>query len=99
MRRLQVLHDPRMPLGQLQQLGPRQAQPLRAPVRDPALVRFDPVQAVRAWKATGKAPDQIVVETSGEGWPTRKRLVCAYPAVSTYKGRGDVGDPANFTCR
>ena len=62
-------------------------------------VDFDPVQAVRQWKSTGKAPDQIIVETSGEGWPTRKRLVCAYPNVSVYKGRGDVGDPANFTCR
>jgi feruloyl esterase len=62
-------------------------------------VDFDPVQAVRQWKTTGKAPDQIVVATSGEGWPTRKRLVCAYPQVSAYTGRGDVGDPANFTCR
>jgi len=62
-------------------------------------VDFDPVQAVRQWKATGKAPDQIVVETSGEGWPTRRRLVCAYPNVSAYKGSGDVGDPANFTCQ
>jgi feruloyl esterase len=62
-------------------------------------VDFDPVQAVRQWKATGKAPDQIVVGTSGEGWPTRTRLVCAYPKVSAYKGSGDVGDPANFTCR
>ena len=62
-------------------------------------VDFDPVQAVRQWKATGTAPDQIVVDTSGEGWPTRKRLVCAYPRVSAYKGSGDVGDPANFTCR
>jgi feruloyl esterase len=62
-------------------------------------VDFDPVQAVKEWKASGKAPDQIVVQTSGQGWPTRKRLVCAYPNVSTYKGSGDVGDPANFTCR
>jgi len=62
-------------------------------------VDFDPVQAVRQWKTTGKAPDQIVVDTSGDGWPTRKRLVCAYPKVSAYKGRGDVGDPSNFTCR
>ena len=62
-------------------------------------VDFDPVQAVRQWKATGKAPDQIVVETSGEGWPTRRRLVCAYPSVSAYKGSGDVGEPADFTCQ
>jgi feruloyl esterase len=62
-------------------------------------VDFDPVQTVREWKKTGHAPDQIVVQTSGDGWPTRKRLVCAYPQVSAYKGSGDVGDPKNFTCR
>ena len=62
-------------------------------------VDFDPVQAVKAWKTSGRAPDQMVVQTSGQGWPTRKRLVCAYPNVSTYKGSGDVGDPANFSCR
>ncbi len=61
-------------------------------------VDFDPVEAVRGWKASGKAPDQIVVTTSGTGWPTRKRLVCAYPNVSKYKGSGDTADPANFTC-
>jgi feruloyl esterase len=61
-------------------------------------VDFDPVQAVKSWKTGGKAPDQIVVTTSGQGWPTRKRLVCAYPNVSKYSGRGDTGDPANFSC-
>ena len=61
-------------------------------------VDFDPVQAVRAWKTTGRAPDQIVVTTSGKGWPTRQRLVCAYPSVSKYKGSGDTADPSNFMC-
>ena len=62
-------------------------------------VDFDPVQAVRQWKTTGRAPDQIVVTTSGPGWPTRKRLVCPYPQVSKYKGSGSTDDPANFTCQ
>jgi feruloyl esterase len=61
-------------------------------------VDFDPVKAVHEWKTTNRAPDQIVVQTSGEGWPARKRLVCAYPNVSKYKGSGDTADPANFTC-
>jgi len=61
-------------------------------------VDFDPVQAVKSWQASSKAPDQIVVTTSGPGWPTRKRLVCAYPSVSKYKGSGDTADPANFAC-
>jgi feruloyl esterase len=62
-------------------------------------VDFDPVQAVRQWKTTDRAPDQIVVTTSGPGWPTRKRLVCPYPQVSRYKGSGSTDDPANFTCQ
>jgi len=37
--------------------------------------------------------------TSGPGWPTRKRLVCAYPQVSKYKGSGSTDDPGNFACR
>jgi len=60
-------------------------------------VDFDAVNAIKQWKTTGTAPDQIVVTTSGTGWPTRKRLVCAYPKVSTFKG-GSTGDPANFVC-
>jgi feruloyl esterase len=62
-------------------------------------VDFDPAQAVREWRTTGRAPDQIVVMTSGRGWPTRKRLVCAYPQVSKYKGSGSTDDPGNFACR
>jgi feruloyl esterase len=61
-------------------------------------VDFDPVAAVRAWKTSGQAPDSIVVQTSGNGWPDRKRLVCAYPNVSKYKGSGDTSDPRNFSC-
>jgi feruloyl esterase len=62
-------------------------------------VDFDGVQAVKQWKASGRAPDQIVVSTSGQGWPTRRRLVCPYPKVSSYKGSGSTDDPANFSCR
>ncbi len=61
-------------------------------------VDFDLPGAVTAWKATGKAPDQIVVTTTRKGEPPRRRLVCAYPKVSQYTGRGDTGDPSNFSC-
>ncbi|HVZ20957.1 MAG TPA: tannase/feruloyl esterase family alpha/beta hydrolase [Vicinamibacterales bacterium] len=60
-------------------------------------VDFDPIAAMKQWKATGKAPDQIVVTTTGKD--VRKRLVCAYPKVSQYKGTGSTSDPANFSCR
>jgi len=62
-------------------------------------VDFDAVAAVRQWKTTGRAPEQIVVSTSGEGWPARRRFVCPYPQVSKYKGGGSTDDPANFTCQ
>jgi feruloyl esterase len=62
-------------------------------------VDFDAVAAVREWKATNRAPDHIVVTTSGDGWPTRRRLVCAYPQVSRYKGSGSTDDPSSFACQ
>jgi feruloyl esterase len=62
-------------------------------------VNFDVVGALKKWKATGKAPDQIVVTESGNGRPDRRRLVCAYPQVSQYKGSGATDDPSSFVCK
>jgi feruloyl esterase len=62
-------------------------------------VTFDVVGALKQWKTTGKAPDQIIVAESGNGKPDRKRLVCAYPRISQYKGSGNTGDPGNFVCK
>jgi len=61
-------------------------------------VDFDLPGALRQWKATDKAQDEIVVTTTRQGQTPRRRLVCAYPKVSQYKGSGDVGDPRNFSC-
>jgi feruloyl esterase len=62
-------------------------------------VDFDLPGALRQWKQTNTAPAEIVVLTTRKGESPRRRLVCAYPKVSKYKGGGDVNDPANFTCR
>ena len=62
-------------------------------------VDFDLPGAVKAWKATNKAPDQIVVTTTRKGHAPQRRLVCAYPRVSDYSGKGAVDDPANFSCK
>jgi len=62
-------------------------------------VKFDVVGALKQWKTSGKAPDQIIVSESGNGKPDRKRLVCAYPQISQYKGSGSTDDPANFACK
>jgi feruloyl esterase len=61
-------------------------------------VDFDLPGAITQWKQTGEAPNQIVVNTSRPGQPPRRRLVCAYPMVSRYKGTGNTDDPANFKC-
>jgi feruloyl esterase len=60
-------------------------------------VEFDPIAAMKQWKATGKAPDSIIVTTKGK--EERRRLVCAYPSVSQYKGTGSTNEPANFVCK
>jgi feruloyl esterase len=59
---------------------------------------FDSVALLRQWKATGQAPDRIVV-TQTENGVARPRLVCAYPQVAQYSGKGDTGDPASFSCK
>lgn len=61
-------------------------------------VDFDLPGAIKEWKQTDKVPDQIVVATTRKGQPPHRRLVCAYRAVSQYKGSGSVDDPANFVC-
>jgi feruloyl esterase len=60
----------------------------------------DLVRILRVWKTSGNAPDQIVVTRfTDEGKEERKRLVCAYPRVAMYKGKGNTTDPANYVCR
>jgi len=62
-------------------------------------VDFDLPGAVRQWKATDRAPDEIIVTTTRKGDAPRRRVVCAYPKVSQYKGSGAVDDPSNFACK
>jgi feruloyl esterase len=59
---------------------------------------FDRVAFLEAWKSSGQAPDRIVVTHAGKGEQARKRLVCAYPQVASYNGKGSTDDPANFSC-
>lgn len=54
---------------------------------------------LRQWKATGKAPDTLLVTRfASDGKEERKRLVCAYPQVAEYVGKGDISAPASFRC-
>jgi feruloyl esterase len=62
-------------------------------------VKFDAVATLRHWVRTGQAPGQLIVTTALKNQPDRKRLVCAYPRVSFYAGRGSTDDPSSFVCR
>ena len=62
-------------------------------------VDFDATQALKDWKKSGKAPDSIVVTTTAKDNVPKKRLVCAYPKVAQYNGKGNVDDPTNFSCK
>ena len=64
-----------------------------------ATTDFDAVAAVKAWKAGGPAPEQIVVTHTEKDGAKSKRLVCAYPRVAHYNGKGNPQDMANFSCR
>lgn len=76
----------------------------------PATDQMDMVDALVAWVERGQAPDAVVAQARGPGsavpnpevpanWsPTRSRLLCPYPQVPRYAGRGDAESAASFTC-
>ena len=65
-----------------------------------AIHDLDVAAILRRWKATGAAPDTLhLTVRKPDGAMERTRFVCAYPQVAQYKGRGDVNDPASFSCR
>jgi feruloyl esterase len=67
-----------------------------APFPTDYAVDFDPIAFMKQWKGTDRAPSSIVVKTKGR--EDGQRLVCAYPSVARYKGSGNPGYPANFSC-
>ncbi|SFO05094.1 feruloyl esterase, partial [Formivibrio citricus] len=76
----------------------------------PATDQYDMVDALVAWVEQGKAPDAIVATARGKGsnlpnpevpasWsPNRTRLLCAYPQIARYNGKGDSEVAASFKC-
>ena len=60
---------------------------------------FSALDVIEEWKKTGKAPETLIVTHFKNGMEVGKRLVCQYPLVATYKGRGNTEDPASFACR
>jgi feruloyl esterase len=60
--------------------------------------RFDAVTSLIAWVEGGNPPKSIEARRVENGNITRTRLVCAYPQVATYRGRGSTDAAANFVC-
>ena len=51
------------------------------------------------WVETGKAPEQTAVYWLDENFqPAGSRLLCAYPKVAKYDGKGDPRDVLSFSC-
>ncbi|UCB54133.1 MAG: tannase/feruloyl esterase family alpha/beta hydrolase [Thiotrichales bacterium] len=63
----------------------------------PSFVNY--LTEIDQWFETGKAPDQVTANWLNEKMqPDGSRLVCAYPQVAKYDGKGDTRDVASFSC-
>ena len=65
----------------------------------PSTFDIDSISMLDQWRATNKAPEQLVAQHRANGTPDRKVLVCAYPKIAVYNGKGSQDDPANFSCK
>ncbi|NIQ90734.1 MAG: tannase/feruloyl esterase family alpha/beta hydrolase [Deltaproteobacteria bacterium] len=63
----------------------------------PSWVNF--LDVMDKWIETGNAPEQIPAYWLDEKHhPTDSRLLCAYPQVAKYDGKGDTRDVSSFSC-
>jgi feruloyl esterase len=59
---------------------------------------FDALGALEAWVEKGTAPESIPASHTTNGVIDRRRPLCAYPAVPTYKGTGSIDEAGSFSC-
>jgi feruloyl esterase len=63
----------------------------------PSWVNF--LTEIDQWFETGKAPEQTAAYWLDEKFqPTGSRLLCAYPKVARYDGKGNTRDVSGFSC-
>jgi len=63
----------------------------------PSFVNF--LTEIDRWFETDKAPEQATAYWLDEKMqPNGSRLVCAYPQIAKYDGKGDTRDVASFSC-
>ncbi len=60
----------------------------------------DYLAAIDEWVETGSAPEQLPTQFAGADLlPTDEgRILCAYPKVAKYDGKGNTRDPSSFSC-
>ncbi len=65
----------------------------------PSTFDMDSLNTLLEWKKSNKAPDQLVAQHRTNGAEDRKVLVCAYPKIAVFHGKGSMDDPSNFSCK
>lgn len=70
---------------------------LGAPASD--AYELDTQKIIETWRERGKAPDRLVAIHRVNGVQKRTVLLCPYPQVARYGGRGNPADAASFSCR
>jgi feruloyl esterase len=60
---------------------------------------FDMLAALENWVEKGSPPGRIDAWRIREGKIDRRRPLCPFPQIPTYKGSGDPDDAQNFVCR
>ncbi|MHC4204408.1 MAG: tannase/feruloyl esterase family alpha/beta hydrolase [Planctomycetota bacterium] len=57
------------------------------------------LEEIDKWVETGTAPDQVTAYWLDEKLqPAGSRLLCAYPNIAKYDGKGDTRDVSSFSC-
>ncbi len=58
----------------------------------------DALAALERWVEKGPAPETFASSHVADGKIDRTRLLCAYPKVARYRGKGDVNTASSFAC-
>jgi feruloyl esterase len=58
----------------------------------------DALSGLIQWVEEGRAPQKLIAARMLNNEVVKTRPLCPYPMVSTYVGRGEVADGANFRC-
>lgn len=58
----------------------------------------DALNSLMSWVEDGKAPDRLHGKTNDWNGKPAERIMCAYPLVAKYDGKGDASRASSYTC-